>query len=73
MIVVAHQHVGVNAPAGLLASLRQRLDEVLPVNVIEEDLLPTITPAHDMIHGPRILETELARHASVIKREKLLS
>jgi hypothetical protein len=49
-------------PIGLLASLRQCLDEILAVNVIEEDLLEAVAPAHDMIYRTRIFGAQFARH-----------
>ena len=52
-------------PIGFLARFRQRLDEVLPVHVIQENLLPPVTTAHDVIHRPRILDAQLARHADI--------
>jgi len=46
VIVVAHQAEGVNLPAGFLARLGQGFDEILPVHIIEENVLATISTAH---------------------------
>ena len=62
MVVIGHQTVDMHLPIGLLASLRQRLDEILTVNVIEEDLLAAVAPAHDMIHCTRLFDAQFARH-----------
>ena len=62
MVVIGHQTIRMNLPIRFLARLRQRLDEVLPVHVIKENPLPPVTSAHDVIHRPRILDAQLARH-----------
>jgi len=46
----------VNLPIGFLAGLGQRFQEILPVHVIQENILTPVTPAHDMIHRPRIFD-----------------
>ena len=46
--VIAHQAVGVHLPAGLLARFRQRLDQILAVHIIDENVLPGV-PALRMI------------------------
>src|SRR5678815_527462 len=61
MVVIGHQTVGMHLPIDLLASLRQRLDEILAVNVIEEDLLGVVAPAHYMIRCPWIFHEQFAR------------
>src|SRR6266511_2216624 len=62
MIVVSHQHVGVNLPAGLLTRLTQRLRKALPVPVILENLLPVVATRHDVIHRSRILNAKRTCH-----------
>jgi len=49
-------------PTGLLAGLRQRLDEIVPVHVVQKDALATVPSSHDRLHRARILDAELARH-----------
>ena len=53
-------------PAGLVASLRQRLEEILPIHIVQEDVLAPASPAHDMIHGPRVLDAHLPRHVAIL-------
>jgi hypothetical protein len=36
-----------NLPTILLTGLGQRLEDILPVHVIEKDILPPVAPAHD--------------------------
>jgi hypothetical protein len=62
MIVVAHQAIGMRLPAGPLAGLSQRLYEVMPIHVIEENVVALIATAHDVIHRSGILHSKLARH-----------
>ncbi len=47
---------------GLLTGFRQRLEEVLPIHVVVEDVFPPITPAEHMINGPGKLHSDSARH-----------
>ncbi len=72
VIVVGHQAISVHLPAGLLACLGQRLDEIVPVHVIQEDPLPPVAPAHDMVCGAGILKAELARHVGSLSRGHLI-
>lgn len=39
-------------PAGFLAGLGQRLEKILPIHVIQENVLAPISAAHDVIHRP---------------------
>ncbi len=53
-------------PTGL-ASLCQGSDNVLPGDVIQEDVFTAISPAHDMIHGPGIFNAQFARHGGELR------
>ncbi len=68
MKVVAHQAIRVELPAGLLTRFSQSLEEVLPVNVIQEDILPPVSSAHHMVNGTRVLNTDFARHEAITAR-----
>src|ERR1039457_6989774 len=61
--VVAHEAIRVHLPTGLLARLRERLQQPLPVLVILEDGLPPVAPIHHVIDRPRILDAQLPSHA----------
>ena len=39
-------------PVGLLARLGQGPNEVVPVHVVQEDVLTLVPAAHDVIHRP---------------------
>jgi hypothetical protein len=58
MIVVAHQAIGMRLPAGPLAGLSQGLYEVVPIHVIEENVVALIATAHDVIHRVRDTQRE---------------
>src|ERR1035441_1123319 len=62
MIMVAHQHVGMNPKAGLLARFAQRLQESLAVLIILENLLPVSPTGHHVIGRPRILDANRPGH-----------
>ena len=61
-------------PLRLLAGFGQRLDKILPVDVVEEDLGAPACPAiarrrriataHHMIHGPSVFQAWFTRHTS---------
>jgi hypothetical protein len=56
MKMVAHQAIRMHLPAGLLASLAQRLQLPLPVRVVGEDRFPSVAPIHDRLIRTRVLE-----------------
>ena len=49
-------------PVCLLTRLGQRLEEILPVHIIQKNVLPPVATAHDVVIGPRIFNTDFARH-----------
>src|SRR5262245_2692635 len=60
--MVPHEHVGMDAPAGLLARFRQRVQEALAIPVIPKDRLPVIAASHHVIDGPGVLDANRPRH-----------
>src|SRR5438067_51995 len=70
MVMIAHQAIRMELPGCFLASLSQRLQEVLPINVVQVDFLAPIAPAHDVIHGPWILDAHLPRHEASLPAEQ---
>jgi hypothetical protein len=62
MMVVAHQHLSVNSPAGFLASFPQGLQKRAAVAVILEDGMPLIAVRHQMIDRAWIFDAEASRH-----------
>ena len=64
VIVIAHQAIRVHLPAGFLASLRQRLDEVLSVHVVEVDCFLPVAPAHYVVQSALIFKAELCEALS---------
>ena len=53
--MVGHQHPGMHLPAGLGASLAERVEESLAVLVVLEVLAALVAAGHDMIHRVRVL------------------
>jgi len=49
-------------PARLLAGLGQGLDEIMPIHIIQKDLIPPVATAHEMIEGTWVLDAQPARH-----------
>jgi hypothetical protein len=66
MRVAGHQTIRMRLAIGFLASFSQRLDEVLPVNVIQKSPFLPLTQAHDVIQRPGISSAQLARHGGPV-------
>ena len=62
MKVIAHQAIRMHLPVGLAASLPQRAQEPLAICVVLADILALVPAVHHVIHRPRILDAQLARH-----------
>jgi hypothetical protein len=48
--------------AGFLTGFRQRLELILPVHFIQINILPPVAPAHDVVNGTTLFNSQLARH-----------
>src|SRR5438046_5634948 len=68
VIMVAHQHPSVNAPASHDARLAQRFEEQLPVLIAPENRFAPIPPRHDVIEGTGILNANAAWHTASLLR-----
>ena len=66
MEVIAHETVGMQSEIRLLTGLGQRLEEILAIHLIVEDVLPAIATTHDVVDGPGIFNAHLARHGSSV-------
>src|SRR5437667_5851868 len=72
MIMVAHQAIRMHLPVGLLARFGQSLDEVVPIHVVQKDVVPLVATTHDVIHRPWILDSKLARHSGAWDQSSLV-
>lgn len=52
-----------NLKLRFLAGLSQCLDEVLPIDIVQEDIFTPITPLQDVVDGAQLLDLHFARHA----------
>jgi hypothetical protein len=52
MVVIAHEAVGMHLPAGFLTGLDQCFEEILPVNVVQENVIPPVSPAQTWYIAP---------------------
>jgi len=57
-----------NLPPGLLTSLGQRLEEIVAVHIVPEDVFPAVAPAHHMVDGPGVLDSGFSRHTVILAR-----
>src|SRR5213078_524229 len=60
MIMIAHQTIGMNLPAGLITGLSERLQKQTPVLIVDEYWLPTVPTIHHMVNRLFILDSQLA-------------
>jgi len=70
--MVEHQAIRMHLPAGLLTGLGQCLDEVVPVDVVQENVVALVPTAHDVIHRSGILNSKLARHGGSMEEAGLM-
>ena len=70
--VVAHQTIRMHLPIGLLTRLRQRLQKILSINVIHINILPPISPTHDVVDSSRIFHSHLSWHCFVLPHPSLI-
>jgi len=54
---------GVNFKTGLLAGFSEGLEEVLTIHIIKVNVFLAVSPAHDVVDGPGIFDSELARQS----------
>lgn len=62
MEMIRHEAIGMDLKPRFLASLGQRLEEVVAIHIIQENVLAAISTAHHMIDRARILDPDFARH-----------
>jgi hypothetical protein len=55
MEMVRHQAICMHLGSSFQAGLGKRLDEVLAIDIIEENILPPISSAHHVINGTGVL------------------
>ena len=63
MVVIIHQNPGVDFPPATQDSLEEGVDKQLPVVVIPHDRLPAISPRHDVINRPGVLDARRTGHS----------
>jgi len=63
MVMVGHEHISMNAPAGFLTRFGQGFEPALPILVVPEEVPPLIAPRHHVIDRAGILNTQRPGHA----------
>ena len=66
--MIFHQAVGVHLPAGFLAGLSQRFEEILSIHIIYENVLAPVAPIHDVVNRAGILDSHRAWHGRKLAR-----
>ncbi|MCG3775204.1 MAG: hypothetical protein JW395_2033 [Nitrospira sp.] len=64
--MVTHQTIGMHLPIGLLARLGQSLEEILPVNIVQINVLAPVPAAHHMVDGTGKIDSHLPRHGLLL-------
>jgi hypothetical protein len=62
--VVGHQHEAEQLPAEPTDRQSQSIHKALVVYLVVEDPLTRVAPAHDMIHGARVLDSQRPAHTT---------
>jgi hypothetical protein len=52
--------------AGLFARLSQSLEKIVVIALVQEDGLPLVSPAQDMVNRSGIFNAHLARHQPIL-------
>ena len=60
--MVAHETVGMDLEAALDASFGEGFQKVMVVHIALINILLAVTPAHDVVDGTRVLDSQLSRH-----------
>ena len=60
--MIAHQHKGMDAPAGPRASLPERFEKAPPIRIVLENRLPPVSTIQDVINGSLKFDACFAGH-----------
>jgi len=63
MKVIAHEAIGVDFPLGFGASLAERFEKAVAVEVVLENVLAPVATVQDVVDGTGILNAEFGSHA----------
>ena len=67
VVVITHQAIRMHLPSGLLTSLGQGLEEIVPIHIAQENIFAAVSTAHYMVDGPSIFDARRAT-ASITPR-----
>ena len=68
MIMIGHQAVRVAYPPESLDSNTKYFEEPSPINIIEEDIFPCVSPAGDVIYSAFVFNPQWTSHTGSIAR-----
>ena len=66
MKMISHQTIRVNLPIGLGASLGERGEKLLVINVVEEDRFAAVATINDVIDRAGIFDAQRTGHGSIL-------
>jgi hypothetical protein len=62
MVMIAHQDIGMNSPAGSLADLRQRFQETRAIRIVLKDIFPPVATTQHVVNRTLELYPHFPRH-----------
>ena len=73
MKMIVHETIGMNLPVGLGTNLAESDQKTLPINVVAEDRLATVTSIEEVINGARVFYPQCAGHACFYRHRIIVS
>lgn len=68
MEVIGHETIGMHLPSGFPTGLGQRAEEQFSIRVAPEDGLTSIPAIHHVVDRARVLDSQLAGHATELSK-----
>lgn len=66
MDVVTHEREGIDGTRTGLHDLTKSIQELLPVEIINEKIALIATPQHDVVEGSRCIQAGVAWHRAIL-------
>ena len=67
MDVVTHEREGVDGALAVLYDLAESVQEILPVEIINKEIAPVVTPQHDVMEGSWCIQAGTAWHKATLR------
>jgi hypothetical protein len=64
--VVTHEREGVDGARAVLCDLAESVQEILPVEIINKEIAPDVTPQHDVMQCSWCIQAGTAWHEATL-------